>query len=52
MPTVPPDLDKLIRAVLDGLTGVAYKDDGQVVRITAVKIYAQKIGVQIGVVEL
>jgi Holliday junction resolvase RusA-like endonuclease len=52
MPTVPPDLDKLIRAVLDGLTGVAYKDDGQVVRITAVKIYGQKIGVQIGVVEL
>ena len=52
MPTVPPDLDKLIRAVLDGLTGVAYKDDGQVVRINAVKIYSQKIGVQIGVVEL
>jgi Holliday junction resolvase RusA-like endonuclease len=52
MPTVPPDLDKLIRAVLDGLTGVAYKDDGQVVRISAVKIYAQKIGVQIGITEL
>jgi Holliday junction resolvase RusA-like endonuclease len=52
MPTVPPDLDKLIRAVLDGLTGVAYKDDGQVVRISAVKIYSQKIGVQIGITEL
>jgi Holliday junction resolvase RusA-like endonuclease len=52
MPTVPPDLDKLIRAVLDGLTGVAYKDDGQVVKITAVKIYGQKLGVQIGIMEI
>ena len=33
LPSVAPDLDKLIRAVLDGLTGVAYADDGQVVQI-------------------
>lgn len=52
MPTVPPDLDKLIRAVLDGLTGVAYQDDGQVVRITATKTYGTKVGVQVGVLEL
>lgn len=52
MPTVPPDLDKLIRAVLDGLTGVAYADDGQVVKISAVKVYGTKLGVQIGILEI
>ena len=34
------DLDKLVRSTLDGLTGVAYKDDSQVIRILASKRYA------------
>lgn len=38
-PSVAPDLDKLIRAVLDALTAIAYRDDGQVTRITATKEY-------------
>ena len=50
-PTVPPDLDKLIRAVLDGLTAVAYKDDAQVTEIKAVKIYGERPGVEVQVVE-
>lgn len=33
------DLDNAIKSVADGLTGVAYKDDRQVVDITAVKRY-------------
>lgn len=36
---VKPDLDKLIRAILDALTGVAYTDDAQVVSIIASKCY-------------
>jgi crossover junction endodeoxyribonuclease RusA len=32
-----PDLDKLCRAVLDALTGIAYLDDKQVVRIDATR---------------
>ena len=44
-----PDLDKLIRAVLDALTGIAYIDDGQVVAITASKIYSTQTGVKIGI---
>ena len=32
-----PDLDKLLRSTFDGLTGVAYKDDSQVVEIHASK---------------
>jgi crossover junction endodeoxyribonuclease RusA len=50
-PYVRPDLDKLIRAVLDGLTGVAYEDDQQVVRITAQKAYGETEGVHIKISE-
>jgi crossover junction endodeoxyribonuclease RusA len=43
-PAVPagkPDLDKLCRAVLDGLTeGGAWKDDGQVFTLVSRKLYA------------
>lgn len=37
--TTKPDLDKLVRAVLDGLTGVLYRDDSQVATILAEKLY-------------
>jgi crossover junction endodeoxyribonuclease RusA len=40
-PTGVPDVDKLARAVLDGITeGGAWKDDGQVVALIATKEYA------------
>jgi crossover junction endodeoxyribonuclease RusA len=52
LPTVAPDLDKLVRAVLDGLTGVAYEDDCQVVTITASKHYGGTAGAWIGVARL
>lgn len=40
-PIKPPDLDKLLRGVLDGLTDAGvWDDDGQVVKITAWKVYA------------
>jgi len=44
LPTVSPDLDKLIRAVGDSLTdsGVV-TDDSRIVRISARKVYAQGI---------
>lgn len=38
-PASAPDLDKLVRAVLDALTGLAYHDDAQVVEIHARKVY-------------
>lgn len=37
--TKKPDLDKLIRAVGDALTTIAYKDDNQINTITARKRY-------------
>ena len=45
-----PDLDKLLRCVLDGLTGVVIQDDCQVVGLSAVKRYAdgrQKVGINV-----
>jgi len=38
--TKRPDLDKLVRSTLDGLTGVLFVDDSQVAFITASKEYA------------
>ena len=35
------DLDKLARALLDGMTGVVYVDDKQVVRLVAVKEWGE-----------
>ena len=50
--TAKPDLDKLIRCVLDALTGIAYWDDSQVVEIRAVKMYGERPGVQVRVEEI
>ena len=36
----PPDLDKLVRAVLDALTGYAYLDDSQVYEVRASKSWS------------
>lgn len=41
LPCVKPDADKLIRVILDALTGVAYEDDGQVVEIHIRKRYTE-----------
>ena len=38
-PTVKPDIDNIIKIVLDGLNGVAYKDDAQVIEVKARKTY-------------
>jgi crossover junction endodeoxyribonuclease RusA len=39
-----PDLDKLVRAVLDALTGIAYEDDSQVASIKASKLWSSPTG--------
>lgn len=37
--TIKPDLDNLIKAILDGLNGIAFKDDAQVCSLSATKVY-------------
>lgn len=41
-PSVMPDIDKLCRATLDALTGIAYKDDSQVTALPTYKRYHPK----------
>jgi Holliday junction resolvase RusA-like endonuclease len=48
-PPAKPDLDNVVKAVLDGLNGVAYKDDSRVVGIHSVKIYSDNPGVLVEV---
>lgn len=50
-PKKRPDLDNLIKAVLDGLNGVAYKDDCQIVTILARKFYASVPYVKVKICE-
>ncbi len=41
-PAVKPDIDNVIKAILDGLNGVAYHDDNQVVYVDGEKFYADE----------
>ena len=41
------DIDKLVRSTLDGLTGIAFKDDCQVINLIAERRYAN-FGEQVG----
>lgn len=49
--TVKPDIDKILRACLDSLTGVGFEDDSQVTSITAVKVYGLESYTQIEIGE-
>jgi Holliday junction resolvase RusA-like endonuclease len=39
--TTKPDLDKLVRAVKDALTKIAWRDDAQVIDVVAIKRYTR-----------
>ena len=47
LPIVKPDLDKLIRCVLDSLTGIYFLDDAQVCKVEALKRYGDTPRVEI-----
>lgn len=40
LPTRKPDIDNVLKIVLDALNGVAYKDDARVVCVEAEKVYS------------
>lgn len=46
-----PDLDKLIRSTLDGISdaGTVWGDDSQVVEVIATKLYGDNIGARISI---
>ena len=49
LPSVKPDLDKLLRATLDALTGILFHDDAQVVDTRCRKFYGMPERVEIRV---
>ncbi len=50
-PSRKPDIDNIIKAVLDGLNGVAYKDDARVAYITGAKLYSSEPGVSVSITD-
>ena len=42
LPRCKPDIDNVCKAVLDGLNGVAYKDDTQVSMLVAERLYGEE----------
>lgn len=52
LPTKKPDIDNIIKAYLDAINGIVYKDDTQVVRLSAKKVYSLVPGVDVCVVQI
>jgi crossover junction endodeoxyribonuclease RusA len=57
-PTAPtyhtgkPDIDKLLRAILDALTGVCFRDDSQIAIVSCEKNYATAASTEIYIFDL
>jgi Holliday junction resolvase RusA-like endonuclease len=52
LPTKKPDVDNIAKIVLDGLNGVAWEDDTQVVDLMVVKRYEEEPFVQVIIEEI
>lgn len=50
-PTTKPDVLKLARAVEDGMTGVVYRDDAQIVTEKIRKVYGEPARVEIEIID-
>jgi Holliday junction resolvase RusA-like endonuclease len=52
LPTKKPDVDNIVKAVLDALNGLAYKDDTQVVNVAANKTYGERAFTEVAIVSI
>ena len=52
LPEKRPDIDNVVKSAMDGLQGVAYKDDAKVVRISAAKLYSEDPGLRVDIKEI
>ena len=50
-PIKKPDIDNLAKSLLDGMNGVVFKDDSQIVSLHCTKVYSSEPGVDIMVRE-
>ena len=48
-PTKKPDIDNVVKAVADGLNGLAYADDSQIVSVWAEKWYSNDPRVEVSI---
>ena len=48
--TVKPDIDKILRAILDGMSGIIYTDDARIIRVVVEKHYCTIPRVEIEVI--
>lgn len=46
-PATKPDIDNVEKAIFDGMNGVVWKDDVQVVKVTKQKRYSDQPGVEV-----
>ena len=46
-PCKKPDLDNIVKSYMDGMNGIVYVDDSQVVEIHTTKVYAETAGVDV-----
>lgn len=51
-PNKKPDIDNVIKIVMDGLSGTAYDDDKQVVEVTAAKAYSDEPRIEVWINEV
>lgn len=52
LPEKRPDIDNVVKCAMDGLQGVAYKDDAKVVSVSAAKLYSEEPGLRVEVKEI
>lgn len=52
MPTKKPDADNVLKAICDGINGIVFKDDVQVVNVSLSKRFSETPGVSVRVVPL
>ena len=52
LPITRPDIDNVGKNFLDGMNGIIYKDDKQVVRLSIKKVYSLVAGVDVCVVQI
>lgn len=50
--TKKPDIDNLIKSVLDALNGIAYSDDSKIIKVAAEKQYSEKPRTEIQISEV
>lgn len=51
-PTIKPDIDNIVKGISDALNGVAFEDDCQVIRLYAIKEYANVEQVKVTILEV